>query len=119
MLGLILSSGSCEKQLKDDIALSVARTEVDSKAGSHIITVKASGEWYLSLYFADGAEPWAELSETRGEGNSNRVVLKYGENKSYSSRTVMLILTSAFMLTWQVTRIRTVSDSAQFLILLK
>ena len=95
LLGLILSSGSCEKQLKDDIALSVARTEVDCKAGSHIITVKASGEWYLSLYFADGAEPWAELSETRGEGNSNRVVLKYGENESYSSRTVMLILTSA------------------------
>ena len=68
---------------------------MDCKAGSHIITVKASGEWYLSLYFADGAEPWAELSETRGEGNSNRVVLKYGENESYSSRTVMLILTSA------------------------
>lgn len=95
MLGLILSSGSCEKQLKGDIAVSVARSEADSGAGSHIVTVRAEGEWFLSLYFADGAEPWAELSETQGSGNSSRVILKYGENTSYSLRSVMLILTSA------------------------
>ena len=95
LLGLVLLSFSCEKNLQDDIAVSVAKTEVDSKAGSHIVTVKAAGEWYLSLYFPDGEEPWAELSETQGSGNSSRVILKYGENESYSARSLMLILTSA------------------------
>lgn len=97
---LIFSAGilflyACEDIHEADISVSIARSEVSCDAGSHLVTVTASGDWALTMYSEDGDVDWAELSETQGTGNNGRIVLSYDSNESENSRSLMLILTSA------------------------
>lgn len=92
-VGMLFLS-ACESGQETEISVSVARTQVSSASGSHIVSVIASGPWVLSLYSEAGPVDWAELSETQGSGNTNRVVLSYEANESSDSRTLMIILTS-------------------------
>ena len=83
---------SCEQS---DIApaLKMHQTTVPYTAGRQTVSVEASGDWLLALYFQDD-DQWASLSAESGRGSRN-VVLEYSENKSAEARKVNVVLTAS------------------------
>ena len=75
--------------------VSVSEKSVSCEAGYRTVSVKASGKWLLSLYYMDGAEPWASLTSTSGRGSKSGIILTYGENPSEDSRSLRIILTTS------------------------
>ena len=87
---------TCEKS---DVApsLSVAETTVPYAAGSTTVSVTASGNWLLAVYFDAGVRPWATLSTGQGEGSRDGIVLEYDENSSEDARTTKIVLTESHL----------------------
>ena len=83
---------SCTKD-EDSCSLIMRHSDVSCNKGSMFITVKASGNWDLDIDFG-GAEPWASLNHSSGQGNDYSVVLSYDANPSGETRTLALTLTS-------------------------
>ncbi len=85
-------AASCEQS---DIApaLKMQQTTVPYTAGRQSVSVEASGNWVLALYFQDD-DQWASLSAESGSGSRN-VVLEYGENNSEKERKVNIVLTAS------------------------
>ena len=69
------------------------QTTVPYTAGRQSVSVEASGNWVLALYFQDD-DQWASLSAESGSGSRN-VVLEYGENNSEKERKVNIVLTAS------------------------
>ena len=84
---------TCERS---DVApsLSVSETTVPYAAGSTTVSVTASGNWLLAVYFDAGVRPWATLSTGQGEGSRDGIVLEYDENSSEDARTAKIVLTA-------------------------
>ena len=86
---------SCEQDIISTPEVSIAENSAGAEAGYTVVDVSASGAWLLSLYYPDGAEPWAGLTSTQGSGSKDGIILSYGENPSEESRTLKVILSAS------------------------
>ena len=87
-------SVSCGPDINITPDLSISESSAASDAGYKTVDVSASGRWVLSLYYPDGAEPWAGLTSTEGRGSKDGIILSYEENLSSQSRSLRVILTT-------------------------
>ena len=87
-------SVSCGPDINITPDLSISESSAASDAGYKTVDVSASGRWVLSLYYPDGAEPWAGLTSTEGRGSKDGIILSYEENLSSESRSLRVILTT-------------------------
>lgn len=92
--GTLLLAFSCEGNVNLTPDLSIRQGTVSCDAGFTTVDVSASGKWVLSLYYPDGAEPWAELTSESGRGSKEGIILSYEENLSSESRSLRVILTT-------------------------
>lgn len=88
-------SVSCGPDINITPDLSIRQGTVSCDAGFTTVDVSASGKWVLSLYYPDGAEPWAELTSESGRGSKEGIILSYEENIASESRTLRVILTAS------------------------
>ena len=87
-------SVSCGPDINITPDLLISESSAASDAGYKTVDVSASGRWVLSLYYPDGAEPWAGLTSTEGRGSKDGIILSYEENLSSESRSLRVILTT-------------------------
>jgi len=96
---------SCCKPDKEELSLSILLPEADCTAGSQFITIKASGDWTLTIESSSIASTdWVWLSSyssndrvisLRGSGNSNNIALNWDANDSKDARNCVLTLSCA------------------------
>lgn len=85
---------SCGLDINVSPDISISSNHAGAEAGYVTVDVSASGRWVLSLYYPDGAEPWAGLTSTEGRGSKDGIILSYEENLSSESRSLRVILTT-------------------------
>jgi DNA/RNA endonuclease G (NUC1) len=91
-----LTAFSCEKG-EDPVAapeLSAPQTEINLKGGSQFISVKASGEWSITVEYSGESKDWISVNPSSGTGNSSSIGLKVSECKDRSERSAVLRLTT-------------------------
>lgn len=101
-LSLLLLSG-CKKD-KDELSLSILLPEAEYSAGSQFLTIKASGDWTLTIGSSGtSSAEWAWLTSyssndrqisLRGSGNASNIALHWDENDSQDVRSCILTLSS-------------------------
>lgn len=101
-LSLLLSSG-CKKD-KEELSLSILLPEAEYIAGSQFLTIKASGDWTLTIGSSGtSSAEWAWLTSyssndrqisLRGSGNASNIALNWDENDSQDLRSCILTLSS-------------------------
>lgn len=99
----LLFFSSCKP--KEELSLSILLPEAESVAGSQFISIKASGDWTLTIESSSVASAdWVWLSSyssndrqisLRGSGNSSNVALNWDANDSQDSRSCTLTLSCA------------------------
>lgn len=67
---------------------------VAAVSGQQFVSVKADGNWILTLVSGSGSMDWASLDVTSGTGNKNNIILTYQANTSKEPRTLTLSLRS-------------------------
>ena len=105
-LAIMVLTSCSEPQEVDTVSVAVKKSEVPAAEGEVFVSVKASGEWVLSLVYDEGQEAWASLNFTTGSGERNDIILSYHENTAKAGRTLRLkavcgTATSTCMLTQQ------------------
>jgi hypothetical protein len=86
---------SCCKP-KEELSLSILLPEAEYTAGSQFISIKASGDWTLTIESSSTASAdWVWLTSyssndrqisLRGSGNSNNIALNWDANDSQDAR---------------------------------
>ncbi len=77
-----------------ETGISISNRQAAYTAGQETISVTASGEWVLSIYYQGDQDGWASLSRTSGRGSMDGIILSYDENGMGESRSLYVILTS-------------------------
>lgn len=75
----------------EPISISTKTTDVSYAASSVFVSVKATGNWTLSLKFENGSN-WATLSQNSGTGSKSSIVMSYEKNGGDGNRYVTLVL---------------------------
>jgi len=95
-LAVVMGITSCGGNAEPDpgvVAISLTKATADSKEGSQFVSVKASGNWSISIQTSDGAA-WAEVNPSSGSGDKSNVVLSYSANSAEQSRSLTITLTA-------------------------
>lgn len=106
LAAVVLSSllfTSCKE--KGELSLSILLPEAEYIAGSQFLTVKASGDWTLTIESASTPSiDWVWLTSyssndrsisLRGSGNSSNIALNWDENNSQDARNCIITLSCA------------------------
>lgn len=86
---------SCERSAVSSILeVSVKSPSVAAVSGQQFVSVKADGNWTLTLVSGSGSVDWASLDVTSGTGSKNNIILTYQANTSKEPRSLTLVLGS-------------------------
>ena len=69
---------SCD-EMQVETGITISNRQAVYKAGQETVSISASGEWALSLFYYGSQQGWATLSQTSGRGSKD-VILEYDEN---------------------------------------
>lgn len=84
---------SCERSAVSSILeVSVKSPSVAAVSGQQFVSVKADGNWTLTLVSGSGSVDWASLDVTSGIGSKNNIILTYQANTSKEPRSLTLVL---------------------------
>ena len=83
---------SCD-EMQVETGITISNRQAVYKAGQETVSISASGEWALSLFYYGSQQGWATLSQTSGRGSKD-VILEYEENGTSENRSLLVILTS-------------------------
>ena len=83
---------SCD-EMQVETGITISNRQAVYKAGQETVSISASGEWALSLFYYGSQQGWATLSQTSGRGSKD-VILEYDENGTSENRSLLVILTS-------------------------
>lgn len=73
-------------------SVSITYPTVSAAAGSQFVSVKATGEWTISITNGIETVEWASLDRLSGEGNLNNIILNYQENTASEEREITITL---------------------------
>lgn len=86
---------SCERSAVSSILeVSVKSPSVAAVSGQQFVSVKADGNWTLTLVSGSGSVDWASLDVPSGTGSKNNIILTYKANTSKEPRSLTLVLGS-------------------------
>lgn len=93
MIGLAVSCGETITPVTYDLSISTKESRVSSDDGFVYVTINAQGEWTIDLQYPEGGQSgWATMDPPSGTGVPPAARLRYSQNETEESRTVILVI---------------------------